>query len=262
MQEWGKRNQAIFDPDKSEFAVLSAHSKSDQSFRLLGSWFEPNLRMDVNVQKLIARAKPKIKAIPRCRRHYGVDKLVTQYKAHVLCLLEINVGGFYHALGSILQPLDRLQKKILIELGLEEEEGFLLHNLAPLAMRRDIAMLGLLYRIVHGFAHADLQQIFPWAAGAHGYQTRTAIRRHEYQLAEERIGTHWALYTRSLFGLTRIWNRLPEKLVTLGTVTDFQKALTEIARKSCRNNVPDWSTAFSPRRVIICESIYHAFSVF
>ena len=32
----------------------------------------------------------------------------TQYKAHVLCILELNTGSFYHAATSVLEPLDNV----------------------------------------------------------------------------------------------------------------------------------------------------------
>ena len=50
----------------------------------------------------------------------------------------------YLACPSILRPLDAIQETSLQEIGLTDAEALLDFNLAPLPMRRDIAMLGLL----------------------------------------------------------------------------------------------------------------------
>ena len=180
-----------------------------------------------------------------------------QYKSHVLYHLEVNTGGFYHALDSVLDTLERLQTSFLNNIGLTREEGFLAYNLAPLSTRRDIAMLGLIYKSVHKTAHNDLQSLFPRSAGPrHSYQTKYQAHRHDMQLVEDRPGTKHALLRRSVFGLTRIWNRLPGAVVHAKTVTECQKALTAMVRAGCRKGLRDWSELLSPRPIILRESPY------
>ena len=70
-----------------------------------------------------------------------------QYKAHVLCLFEQSCVSIYNASQTHLEALNRLQRSFIKELGLTDEETFLVYNFAPLGLRRDIAALRLLHKI-------------------------------------------------------------------------------------------------------------------
>ena len=62
---------------------------------------------------------------------------------------------------TVIEPLDKFQVHILRELGVTVEEAFLQFNAAPLRIRRDIAMLALIFKCAHGLAHENLQEKFP-----------------------------------------------------------------------------------------------------
>ena len=250
--EWGKLNQVQFDALKSAFAIVHGAEGEGEEFRFLGSWIDTALRMESNVQKLLSRARPKVTALLRSARFYDRSEMIHQYKTHVLCHLELNTGSFYHALDTVLQPLDKLQTHFLKEIGLTPEQAFLEYNLAPLRARRDIGMLGLIFKCVHGLAHKDLQKLFPrCATQPHGYETRRQSNLHGWQLDEDRPGTKHALLRRSIFGLTRVWNRLPKQAVSSATVSNMQKLLTQYARFSCWQGDTDWAELFSPRPVLL-----------
>ena len=66
-------------------------------------------------------------------------------------------------------------------------QPFLDHNLAPLCVRRDIAMLGLIFRSVSGQAHADVAALFdPAPPTERHHRTRRAANQHDRQLQEDR----------------------------------------------------------------------------
>ena len=69
----------------------------------------------------------------------------------MLGLAEANTGGIYHATQTVLEPLDRSLDIFLRDLQLDARSAFLGHNMAPLSMRHDIAMLGFLHKRVLGF---------------------------------------------------------------------------------------------------------------
>ena len=138
---WGASNQAIFDESKEEFCIIHGNDGEGDDFRFLGTWMDTALRMESNISKIMSKARPKVQAILRCHRFYSTEELVMQYKSHVLCHLEINTGGFYHALDSVLDTLERLQTSSLNNIVLTREGVFQAYNLAPLSTRRDIAML-------------------------------------------------------------------------------------------------------------------------
>ena len=117
-------------------------------------------------------------------------------------------------------------------------------------------MLGMLFKCVHGMAHQDLQILFPRKmATNHMYVTKLQAHRHHLQLHEERPGTHHALLRRSVFGLTRVWNRLPKDLMATRCVTTFQIFLTALVREACEQGEHEWDHLLSPRPPVIRETI-------
>ena len=252
---WGRLNQVIFEHSKEEFAILHSHEGEGEDFKALGTWMDTTLRMETNVRRMLAKARPKVTALLRSRKYYSRHAMVNQYKAHVLCLMEVNLGGFYHALDSILEPVQKLQDHFTRELGLDRKGAFLEDNLAPLSTRRDIGMLGLLYKCAHGKTHSDLQKLFERAPSQeHVYITRFRGYRHRLQLMETRPGTHHALLRRSIFGLTRVWNRLPKDVVMANTVADMQIILTQMVRGACSRDETYWEDIFSPRPELLPET--------
>ena len=167
------------------------------------------------------------------------------------------MGSFYHACDTVLEKLDRVQNHFVKEVGLTCDDASLLQNLVPLSVRRDIGMLGLIFQCSHGTAHHSLQDLFPKAPSAtHSYKTRFQVYCHTMQPIETREGTHHALLRRSVFGLLRIWNRLPSRVVHAPSVKEFQNMLTDIARSACRRGYPQWMCVLSPRPVILPETLF------
>ena len=204
VHSWGEVNRAIFGSTKEAFAILDLVSPVAEDFRMLGTWFDGKMSMRTNVEKMAGKAKSKVAALLNCSSFYSTHEMVRQFKTHVLGLLELNIGGFYHAVDTVQAELDQIQASFLRKLDVSAKEAFLIYNLAPLTTRRDIAMLGLLYRCVHEIAHPDLQALFPRCHVSHDYSTRLQDRRHTFQLKEEREGTRNKLLERSMFGLVRI----------------------------------------------------------
>jgi hypothetical protein len=118
-------------------------------------------KMDEAVDAIIQRARPKCKALLRTRSFYNTVDMILQFKTHILGILESNVGGIYHATSTVLAPLDRIATRFVHELNLEVDFAFLHFNLAPLSLRRDIAMLGFLHKTNLPRGHPHIQDFFP-----------------------------------------------------------------------------------------------------
>ena len=94
------------------------------------------------VNDLTRKATWKITTLLKVKKYYSRPALINLYTAHVISYIESRTPGIYHATDTTLNPLDDLQKWFLHELGLDENEALeIFLNLAPLATRRDIAML-------------------------------------------------------------------------------------------------------------------------
>ena len=114
-------------------------------------------------------------------------------------------------------------------MGISNRESLFDWKLAPLASRRAIAMLGLLYRVAKGTVPESLRQLFQRDGRERvGIPSRThaASLRHPLQFLEfVAIGGHNEVFRRSCFGLVTVWNMLPVDVVHAKSVESFPKAL-------------------------------------
>ena len=72
------------------------------------------------------------------------------YKSQILSFIEYRTAAIYHACQSALDLLDDIQEKVLKVTGASKVEALNEMNLAPLSVRRDIAMLGIIHCAVIG----------------------------------------------------------------------------------------------------------------
>ena len=56
--------------------------------------------------------------------------------------------AIYQATNTLIEKLDSIQSSFLKRLGYTEEDAFKSFKIAPLCLRRDIAMLGFIQKIV------------------------------------------------------------------------------------------------------------------
>ena len=130
-------------------------------------------------------------------------------------------------------------------MGVTAAEALAEHNLAPLNMRRDIAMLAILYKVSVNKAPLPIQQLFslrPATLGRHGFTG--SGERHSRQIADPVCPSHTVQSERSIFGLTRVYNRLPPHTVDAGSVTSFQSRLQAAAKQAAKHEAPNWSAMF------------------
>ena len=52
---------------------------------------------------------------------------------------------------------------------------------------------------------------------------------------------------RSVFQLVHVYNALPQNVVALSLVSEFQHELTQFVRNKCNAGHADWQTFLSPR---------------
>ena len=128
----------------------------------------------------------KVRSLLRCRRFYAQSDLVKLYKAQVLSYIESKTAAIHHAAPSVLECIDRVQRRFLREVGLSESEALHRFKLAPLPARRDMAMLGLLHRVCHGTAPSPLCRLIlagePRRVAPNAATTRAAPLRHHWQI--------------------------------------------------------------------------------
>jgi len=201
--------------------------------------------MEEAINAILLTARPKMRALLRTRGHYSVTDMFLQFKTHVLGLLESNIGGIYHATDTALAPLDRLQRAFCNNFNTNEESAFCKFNLAPLCLRRDIAMLGFLHKCNLPDAHDEMLLLFPRRTarprGAHNKQLWNKIA------LDSNCTFQPELRRRSLFNLVHVYNALPQSIVNCISISDFQHELTEVARNKLHLHHNNWQTFLAAR---------------
>ena len=227
-----------FDPSKESKHVLHRRRPFGEAFRILGVLWDTKLTMLLQCQEVAQRAGWKLRTLLRTRRFFTTAELVRLYKSHVLPILEFPTPAVFHAASSVLNLLDRIQRRFLREVGLTEQQALLHFNLAPLNCRRDIAALGLVHRTVLGEGPPHFSKWFYLSGKVAAYNTRLQERKHNKQLHDYLQGTQTEFLRRSLLGVATVYNNLPQKLVDFKTVKLFQRNLQlELKNKAKRDSL-------------------------
>ena len=201
------------------------------------------------LHSLVNEASWKLVSILRAGRHFTTAEMVGLYKSKLLSYIECRTPAIYHACTTHLAPLDQIQKRFLREIGVSELDALVHFKLAPLEVRRDIAMLGVIHRAVLGKGPQQLQRFFqPVDRPGAAYHTRLAARRHSRQLEEMKSGHYLEVMRRSALGLRSVYNLLPEFVVSQGSVKGFQGCLQCIVKDRVMGGHEDWRGMLSPRK--------------
>ena len=148
----------------------------------------------------------------RSRRSFTTEDLVIQYKQQVLSYIEYRTPAIYHATKTVLSRLEKQQDRFLLELGITREAALMDFKLAPLSMRRDIAMLGILHRAAIEDGPEHFREYFRRRSGSLKLESPSATN------------TVSLLCKRSIWGLIRVYNTLGSTL-QCASVRDFQTHL-------------------------------------
>ena len=123
-------------------------------------------------------------------------------------------------------------------------------RLAPLQSRRDIVVLGLIHRAILGDGPPHFRQWFYTSSKAkHRYATKFQLKLHNKQVHDYIDGSHNELIRRSMFGLTRVYNRLEQNIVNATSVKTFQKRLQEKVKTTLRSGEDGWEDCLNLRTV-------------
>ena len=145
---WGSANQVTFDAAKESKHILSRSRSWGPNFKILGILFDCRLIMADAVHECTVSCGWKLESLLRSRRFFCDSELVNFFKVHVLSFIEYRTAGIAHASASVLAPIDRIFDRFLRQLGISIFDALVYFNLVPLYLRRDIVILGVIYRTV------------------------------------------------------------------------------------------------------------------
>ena len=218
-----------------------------EDFKILGVTFDCELTMANAVHEVVVEVSWKLRTLARSASYHNDAQLVNLYKARVLGYVEYRTAAVYHATDTVLAPPNRLQDSFLRRLGVEPLEALMEFRLAPLATRRDMAMLGLVHRAALRQGPPQFWEFFTVNPALTPSTTRLAQRRHAGQLVETRRGRFLEVVRRSALGLVAVYNLLPPEVVQSKTVKRFQEQLQEQLKARARAGCEDWPLTYSPR---------------
>ena len=249
LHTWGRANRVTFDAGKEETMVISTTEACGGPAKLLGIHFDCKLVMSVAAHKCATKAAWKTRSLLRVRRFYSTVDLVALYKSHVLSYIEYRTPGVHFASTSVLNEMDDVQARFLHEISVSEEDALMYFNLAPLSVRRDIGILGVIHRSAMLCGPPLLWKFFRRDFGAPIRENRRR-QRHSMQLVEWSSGRNLEIMRRSALGAIRVYNLLPEECVSNRDVSAFQSSLTQIIRNRLVGGDDRWKFVLSPRHAI------------
>ena len=179
----------------------------------------------------------KLTTLFRVRAQYSLVQFVTMYKSQVWSSIEWATPAIFHATRTLLGSVDRIQNKFLRFLGMPADEALINYKVAPLALRRKIAMIGLIHRCATGQAPKSLCDLFPPDHRRAPYNTRQTTRYHHLRLADRINGTHSDLTKRSIFGLVKFYNVMPMRIVQNLSVKHLQGYIQSEAILRCKSGM-------------------------
>ena len=213
--------------------------------------FDSGLFMREAVDAIIKKARPKLKSLMRTVVFYDLPDMVIQYRTHILSLVECHTGAIYHTCDSTLREIDKLQDDFLQTVGLNDKDAFLNWNLAPLALRRDIAILGFLHKCNLRLTHPSVCDFFRVGqiAGRILPAGSGLPHRHTRPMESHRslVRFQQSLYERSILNMVNVYNLLPQAFVEAPSVTEFQSKLTAVCREKCKYNDNNWKVWLNAR---------------
>ena len=169
------------------------------------------------------------------------SQMITTFRTKVWSSVEWCTPCIYHGTKTQLDTIDRIQRRFLRFIGLTEEQAFLKYKLAPLSLRRSIAMLGFIYRCVRGIAPVRCCSLFTLSTATPNYNTRRQRALHSLQLTDPIVPKSGVALRRSVYGLVAFWNALPSDVVSADSVKKFQgmiqNAALEAITQGC--SIPD-----------------------
>lgn len=91
VHSWGRRNRVEFDHTREYIKIIHPVSGEGTAFKLLGCLLDTTLLMNEAIDQLVARVRPKIKAMLRTRSYYDVKAMLEQFKNTHLGIYRISV---------------------------------------------------------------------------------------------------------------------------------------------------------------------------
>ena len=164
--------------------------------------------------------------------YHSVAIMFRPYMTYLLPFCEFATPAIYHASNAALRHVDHIQEKFLGEMQVGACEALLVHNLAPLATRRDIAMLGVLQECRLGLQLPCTSEMSP---------TNFLLRGNCYvkpRLQQRLRSVHLRILP--------VHNMLPYHVANAASVSLLQGLLHDMVKRACGASEIHWPFLLFP----------------
>ena len=158
LHRWGQANSVTSDAGKETFAILSVTDSFGNLFHFLGAKPDANVQMGLAVRACVSQVTWELRTLTRATRGHIDAEPILPFKSPILFYLGYRTPAIYHAARTVLVAIDRVLTSFLRKLDISDVGAFVAFNLAPVAISGDIAMLGLVHRVVLGLGPVYFHQ--------------------------------------------------------------------------------------------------------
>ena len=181
----GRTQLVSFDRSKNTGAIDVKMDGSileeKSSFKMLGLTFSSKLDWDSYIVSIAKTASKKIGALIRSMKFLSPEVALYLYKSTIRLCMEYCCHAWAGAPSCYLELLDKLQKRICGTIG-----PSLAASLEPLAHRRNVASLSVLYRYYFGRCSSELAELVPLPY-SRGRSTGYSDRFHDFSVTIPRF---------------------------------------------------------------------------
>ena len=243
---WSQLWKLKINPTKSEHIHFQSRKQSNNittyrinnqiiqhtdTVRDLGIWLSSDLKWTTQTSKIYSKAIPIMYTILRSFRTQDPKTYTTLYKTYVRPIIEYNTCIWSPNLISDIKRIQSIQTKFTRTLFQKLNTNYRnyqhrleLLELESLESRRLRNDLTLVYKFQNNLINHNMDNFFTKST----LNTKYKLRRHANYL---KIPGHSKTTIRRNFfsnRIVKIWNKLPEDLVTSKTLTDFKAKLCKM----------------------------------
>lgn len=215
ISDWGRLNLVRFNPSKTQVCAFTAKKipwvafpnfestplNASATIGILGIDISSEVQFRDHLEGKAKLASKKLGVLNRSRRYFTPAHRLQLYKAQVRPHMEYCSHLWAGAPAYQLLPLDRIQRRASRIVDCRD----ITSRLDPLALRRDVASLCILYRLYHGECSEELFGLIPAASFRH---RSTRQQFHPFHLDGWQSTT--VRFARNFLPrTTKIWNELP-----------------------------------------------------
>ena len=220
---WGQTWKVLFAPEKCKVMTISRKEPQPQpplllggtvlqesdELDILGVCFPKNLSFQSHLDKVVSKAGQRVNMLRKIASHLDSKGKASVYKAHIRSTMEYAPLCWMSASETQLRRLDDIQHRAQRIIGPQV-------HLEPLAHRRLISALGLLYRMHKADQPEVLRSLLPPKVQV-ARSTRSTNASHALQPLAGRTGSgQWSLhqYDKSFLpAAIPVWNSLPSDVI-------------------------------------------------